>query len=68
MLKRLAVLRPDRALGAQSSTLPPAVRRPCTHGDIGRVLHQHTALSPTVDDATSSGYAERAERALERPL
>ena len=40
MLKRLAVLRPDRALGAQSSTLPPAVRRPCTHGDIGRVLHQ----------------------------
>ena len=38
--KRLAVLRSHRALGAQSSTLPPAVRRPCTHGDIGRVLHQ----------------------------
>ena len=37
---RLAVLRTHRALGAQSSTLPPAVRRPCTHGDIGRVLHQ----------------------------
>ena len=36
----LAVLRSHRALGAQSSTLPPAVRRPCTHGDIGRVLHQ----------------------------